>query len=118
MKYLAVLFDAALVFLIAKVSFDYFSGKESLLLLDVAPAGVILIYSIGYFMIMEIGSHAAQMYRILVGSFVVLAMIIHGSTINFFLDGEAVWKTIALIVTVVTLFSTQYLTYKLAELDL
>ncbi len=118
MKYLAILFDAVLVFLIAKVSFDYFSGKESLFVLNAAPAGVVLIYSIGYFMIMETGAHAAQMYRVLVGSFVVLAMVIHGTTINFFLDGEAVWKTIALIIAAVTLFSTQYLTYKLAKLDL
>jgi len=117
MKYFVILIDTLLVFLIAKVSFDYFSGKESLFLLDAAPAGVVLIYGIGYFLIMEVGRHAANMYRVLVGSFVVLAMVIHGTTISFFLDGESVWKTIALIIAGVTLFSTQYITRKVAELE-
>ena len=118
MKYLAVLLDTALVFFIAKVSFDYFSGKESLFVLNAAPAGVVFIYAVGYLMIMEVGQHAANMYRVLVGSFVVLAMVIHGTTINFFLDGESVWKMIALIIAAVTLFSTQFLTKKVAELEI
>jgi hypothetical protein len=115
MKFLTILIDTFLVFFIAKISFDYFAGQEGNFLLDAAPAGVGFIYGIGYFTIVDINRQAAAMYRTLVGIFVVVAMLIHSTTINFYLDGEAVWKTIALIVAGVTLFSTQFLTTKIAE---
>jgi len=115
MRFLTAVIDAVLVFFIAKISFDYFSGKEGVFLLNAAPAGVVFIYSMGYFAIMDINRHAAAMYRTLVGVFVVVAMLIHSTTINFFLDGEAVWKTIALIIAGVTLFSTQFITKVIGE---
>jgi hypothetical protein len=115
MRFLTVIIDTVLVFFVAKISFDYFSGKEGIFLLNAAPAGVVFIYSIGYFAIMDINRHAAAMYRVLVGVFVAVAMLIHSTTISFFLDGEAVWKTIALIIAGVTLFSTQFITRAIAE---
>jgi len=115
MKFLTIVIDTLLVFFIAKISFDYFSGKEGMFLLNAAPAGVVFIYSIGYFAIIDINRHAASMYRMLVGIFVIVAMLIHSTTINFFLDGEAVWKTISLIIAAVTLFSTQFITKAIAE---
>jgi len=115
MRFITVIIDTVLVFFIAKLSFDMLAGKESLFVLDAAPAGVVFIYAVGYFLVMDINRQAAAMYRTLVGSFVVLAMIIHGTTISFFLDGAAVWKSIALIIAGVTLFSTQYVTKKVGE---
>lgn len=118
MKYLALLLDTVLVFFVAKISFDHFSGKEGLFLLNAAPAGVVFIYAIGYFMILEIGREIANMYRAMVGIFVVVAMVIHGTTINFFLDGASAWKIITITIAAVTLFSTHFITRKVAELDM
>jgi hypothetical protein len=115
MKFLTILIDTVLVFFIAKISFDFFSGKEGMFLLNAEPAGVVFIYGMGYFAILDINRHAASMYRTLVGVFVGVAMLIHSTTINFMLDGEAVWKTIALIIASVTLFSTQFITRVIAE---
>ena len=115
MRFVTIMIDTLLVFFIAKISFDFFSGKEGAFLLNAALAGVVFIYGMGYFTIMDINKQAATMYRTLVGVFVVVAMLIHSTTISFFLDGEAVWKTIALIIAGVTLFSTQFITKVIAE---
>ena len=115
MKFITITLDTILVFFIAKISFDFFSGHEGNFLLNAAPAGVVFIYGMGYFAIMDINRHAAGMYRALVGVFVLVAMLIHSTTINFFLDGEAVWKTIAMVIAAVTLFSTHFITKVVAE---
>ena len=115
MRFLTVVIDAVLVFFIAKISFDFFAGKDGSLLLDAAPAGVVFIYGMGYFAILDINRQAATLYRTLVGVFVGIAMLIHSTTISFMLDGEAVWKTISLIIAAVTLFSTQFITKVVAE---
>ena len=115
MKFLTIFIDAVMVFFIAKISFDFFAGRDGLFLLDAAPAGVVLIYGIGYFAVLNINRQVAALYRTLVGVFVGVAMLIHSTTINFILDGEAVWKTISLIITAVTLFSTQFITKVIAE---
>jgi len=115
MRFITIVIDTILVFFIAKITFDTISGHEGGFLLNAAPAGVVFIYSIGYFAIMDINRHAASMYRVLVGIFVVIAMLIHSATINFFLDGEAVWKTIAMVIAATTIFSTQFVTRAIAE---
>ena len=115
MRFLTVVIDAVLVFFIAKISFDFFAGKDGSLLLDAAPAGVVFIYGMGYFAILDINRQVATLYRTLVGIFVGVAMLIHSTTISFMLDGEAVWKTISLIIAAVTLFSTQFITKVVAE---
>jgi hypothetical protein len=115
MKFLTIFIDAIMVFLIAKISFDFFAGRDGMFLLDAAPAGVVLIYGIGYFAVLNINRQVAALYRTLVGVFVVVSMMIHSTTINFMLDGEAVWKTISLIIASATLFSTQFITKVIAE---
>ena len=115
MRFLTIAVDTILVFFIAKISFDYFSGQESGFLINAAPAGVVFIYGMGYFFVSDINRKMTALYRVLVGVFVAVAMAIHSTTISFYLHGEAVWQTIALIVAGTTLFSTQILTKEIAE---
>ena len=117
MRYIALLLNTVLVFFVAKMSFDYFSGKEGFFLLNAAPAGVVFIYAIGYFMVLDEGRDISSMYQHLIGVFVVIAMLIHGATINVFLEGAPAWKVISATITVATLFSTYFVTKKIAELD-
>jgi len=115
MRFLTIAVDTVLVFFIAKISFDYFSGQESGFLINAAPAGVVFIYGMGYFFVADINRKMTTLYQILVGVFVLIAMAIHSTTISFCLDGEAVAQTIALIVAGATIFSTQFITRAIAE---
>jgi len=115
-KYMIIIINSILVYLIAEFTFSYFSEKPNLFALDIAPAGVVFIYAIGYLMIWEINSLAIGTYRFLVGFFVLVAMGIHATTIQFFLDGSYGWKNIATIISIITLLSTYYLVPRVAEL--
>ena len=115
-KYILIIINSILVYLISKFIFSYFSAKPNLFVLDIAPAGVVFIYAVGYFITWEISKVSASTYRFLVGFFVIVAMGIHATTIQFFLDGLCDWKNIATAISIVTLLSTFYLIPKMAEL--
>jgi len=115
MRFLTIVIDTVLVFFIAKISFDYFSGQQSGFLINAAPAGVVFIYAMGYFFIADINRTLVSLYQLLVGIFVIVAMAIHSTTISFYLNGESIAHTIALIVAGATIFSTQFITKAIVE---
>lgn len=82
-----------------------------------APAGVIMIYAIGYFMIMNISLNYSNIYRKLVGTFVIIAMLIHSATINIALESGHHWGIISLLIGLITLFSTIFIVTIALDLD-
>ncbi len=107
MRYIIIFINVVIVFFISKALFKYISHEDVIFLVKIAPSGVIFIYAIGYFMIMDISPNYTKMYRLLVGSFVAIAMLIHSATINISLNGTNNWGSIALLLGIITLFSTQ-----------
>ena len=99
---------SVIVFIVVKALFGMFSDK-TMFALEAAPAAIVMIYGMGYLILSDISRTSLQMYPILVGAFVLIALAIHAGTIDFFLDGASGWLSIALGTSAAVLASTHIL---------